>query len=690
MPIAKALKNRSFRSTLHYVAGAHRESRRVFVNVGVPDEPGAIAEEMEQQARKSKYPCQRPCYHISISPHERDADSLTDKQWNRLAKDFLEDSGLGNRQAVGYLHEDEDYPKSGNLRPHLHLIANRIDDSGKAYDTSWDFYHFQSVMRELEEKHGLVQQASSWEVGRRSRNSVKQVQRLQREEREYNRGDRTNLGEKQMPHNGSSTRQQQEARSQQQGQSKDIGELLRETRQRDREERQENHQQLSGAVQGGQRQGKKIESSTGEFDGMSVIGGGIRLGASATAVAQGFKKKLDLAKEEAEGERAEQLIDRLSKVGDRAEQLENRLGFGTDREKQQTSNEPEIEGGSDPSNMESLEDEGLDAQREQQGNNPLENAINFGNARLDRLADAAGLDDEDDKQRGSFDLDPNASTDEQFDRLSEAIDAMDDRLDALEQRAEYLEELAIHSSDMEEKVAMDDRIEQSDSGWQPEEQSYIFGKAIAQSLNNYASARSEVYATRKDEDIPTRSLGTISPDPGSNRVSISDDEYGLKFEAQQNEDGNWQVTTNELNEDEKSSIASLPQTKEDYQVQASGKSVVYGLSNLAPEDMKRDRDSYVRWKGENDRFDYSFSIGGADESSKQQIMGYDNQSGSDDPVFEASIDEKGFVRTDRCDIPSNQLDRLVEQGKQQGQQGKGRKPQKQRQRSKQHSKNMEL
>jgi hypothetical protein len=399
------------------------------MNVVVADEePSAISEDMERQARKSKK-CRYPCYHISISPHERDAASLSDEQWNRIASEFLEDSGLGDRQAVAFLHEDEDYPKSGNPRPHLHLIANRIGDDGKAYDTSWDFYRFQSVLRGLEERHGLVRQHSSWEVAR-SRNSCEQIQRLQREEREYNRGDRN-----QPPQPTAKT---------------------------------------------------QIQSAIDESYRNSTSTKGIRNYLSTAGIEVDFDEK------------------------------------GATFEK---------------------------------------DGVRFAGYQLGR---------------------------------------------------------------------------------------------------NYT-------------------LPAIQANLGS--------------KAQQSDDGNWQVATNELNDKEKSSIVSLPQTEEDYQVQVSGKSVVYGLSNLAPEDMKRDRDSHVRWKGENDRFDYSFSVGSEDESGRQPITGYDNQSESNNPVFEASIDQKGFIRTDRCDIPSVQLDRLVEQVKQQKQRQRSKqrsKQQKQRQRSKQRSKNMEL
>ncbi|WP_346294486.1 relaxase/mobilization nuclease domain-containing protein, partial [Sphaerothrix gracilis] len=190
MAIVNAATTKDFRATHRYVA-VREDKRPQVIHSSVPQgidallgqeiDPIATAEAMETQAAKSNR-VEKPCYHISISVAEE--DELSKLDWHQLATGFLKKAGLDEHQAVGYLHEDTTYPDSDEVRPHLHLVVNRIGEDGTAIPTSWDYYRFQNAIRDVEQEMGLTSEPNSWEVGRR-RDPSGQVHRLAAEQTEY-------------------------------------------------------------------------------------------------------------------------------------------------------------------------------------------------------------------------------------------------------------------------------------------------------------------------------------------------------------------------------------------------------------------------------------------------------------------------------------------------------------------------
>ena len=70
--------------------------------------------------------CERNSLSIVISPSIPDGLKLTNKDFARLADDFLERMKLKEQQYISFLHSDKDHK-------HLHIFVNRIDSDGKAY-----------------------------------------------------------------------------------------------------------------------------------------------------------------------------------------------------------------------------------------------------------------------------------------------------------------------------------------------------------------------------------------------------------------------------------------------------------------------------------------------------------------------------------------------------------------------------
>lgn len=192
MAIVKSHRNKEFSSTLRYVT-QKPSATRLFTNmpealgcdsgIDVCDE---VASSMAAQASASNK-CSTPCYHISISPGPED-DHITKDSWHSIINKFLVLTGLEHNQAVAYLHTDTNF-SDAQPRPHAHLVVNRVGDDGRAVDSSWDWYKFQSAMRVLENEFDLEPTPSSWEVDHRSDPSGL-IQQQRRELAEFERGDR--------------------------------------------------------------------------------------------------------------------------------------------------------------------------------------------------------------------------------------------------------------------------------------------------------------------------------------------------------------------------------------------------------------------------------------------------------------------------------------------------------------------
>lgn len=85
--------------------------------------------------------------HISLNPHPD--DSLTDEQFSDIAREYLEKMGYGNQPFVVYKHEDID-------RHHLHIVTLAVDERGKKINDGNNFYTSTRILKELEQKYGLI------------------------------------------------------------------------------------------------------------------------------------------------------------------------------------------------------------------------------------------------------------------------------------------------------------------------------------------------------------------------------------------------------------------------------------------------------------------------------------------------------------------------------------------------------
>ena len=97
---------------------------------------------MPSQVRTKK-----PVIHISLNSHPD--DKLSDEQFSAIALEYIEKMGYGNQPFVVYKHEDID-------RHHLHIVTLAVDERGKKINDGNNFYTSTRILKELEQKYGLI------------------------------------------------------------------------------------------------------------------------------------------------------------------------------------------------------------------------------------------------------------------------------------------------------------------------------------------------------------------------------------------------------------------------------------------------------------------------------------------------------------------------------------------------------
>ncbi|MDF5733819.1 MAG: relaxase/mobilization nuclease domain-containing protein, partial [Rhizonema sp. PD38] len=107
---------------------------------------------------------QKPVLHLSFSPAPGDR-TLDEWELCLLAQDLLSGLNLDNNQFILVQHNDAEY--DGHVRPHAHMVINRVSSDGKCNDDYLDYYRTEKILRQIEQQYDLVIQPSSWSVERK-------------------------------------------------------------------------------------------------------------------------------------------------------------------------------------------------------------------------------------------------------------------------------------------------------------------------------------------------------------------------------------------------------------------------------------------------------------------------------------------------------------------------------------------
>lgn len=90
---------------------------------------------------------EKPVLHISLNPNPK--DSVTDEDFKKIAKDYMELMGYGDQPYVVFKHTDIE-------RTHIHIVSTCVDRYGKKLSDSYEKLRSMNACRELEQKYQLL------------------------------------------------------------------------------------------------------------------------------------------------------------------------------------------------------------------------------------------------------------------------------------------------------------------------------------------------------------------------------------------------------------------------------------------------------------------------------------------------------------------------------------------------------
>ncbi|MCW2120667.1 relaxase/mobilization nuclease domain-containing protein [Flavobacterium sp. 7A] len=90
---------------------------------------------------------EKPVLHISLNPNPK--DSVTDEDFKKIAKDYMDLMGYGDQPYVVFKHTDIE-------RTHIHIVSTCVDRYGKKLSDSYEKLRSMNACRELEQKYQLL------------------------------------------------------------------------------------------------------------------------------------------------------------------------------------------------------------------------------------------------------------------------------------------------------------------------------------------------------------------------------------------------------------------------------------------------------------------------------------------------------------------------------------------------------
>lgn len=142
---ANVERGKGFRGALDYAFGEAKDCEIVAGNMhGTTPRELATEFGLSWQARSG---ITKPVWHTSLSlpPGEH----LTAEGWNSVIGAFIEEMGLEQNQYVAVRHRDTDLD-------HVHIIASRIDLTGKVWAGQWEAKRAIEATQKIEKSHGLT------------------------------------------------------------------------------------------------------------------------------------------------------------------------------------------------------------------------------------------------------------------------------------------------------------------------------------------------------------------------------------------------------------------------------------------------------------------------------------------------------------------------------------------------------
>ena len=145
--IAKIVKGKSFKGVINYVLDKAKQTELLAAEgVRYKSRESIIRSFVTQTALNPKV--SKTVGHISLDFSVQDKDRLTNSKMVQIAKEYMEKMKITNTQYIIGRHYDREHP-------HIHIVFNRVDNTGKTVSDRNDRYRSEKICKELTEKYGL-------------------------------------------------------------------------------------------------------------------------------------------------------------------------------------------------------------------------------------------------------------------------------------------------------------------------------------------------------------------------------------------------------------------------------------------------------------------------------------------------------------------------------------------------------
>lgn len=159
--ICKLTKGKGFRGLSNYLLSGGRG--QIVAGVMAGRTPRELAAEFGV-LRRLNPKLGKAVAHFSLSPAPGDPE-LTEAQWQAIAERFTSEMGFGSAPWLAVIHRDTDHT-------HMHLMACRIDASGKTVSDANDYRRAEASVRGIEADFGLIAVASPQATKQRKANKT--------------------------------------------------------------------------------------------------------------------------------------------------------------------------------------------------------------------------------------------------------------------------------------------------------------------------------------------------------------------------------------------------------------------------------------------------------------------------------------------------------------------------------------
>ena len=378
-----------------------------------------------------------------------------------------------------------------------------------------------------------------------------------------------------------------------------------------------------------------------ETNGVNVAGLAGQLATLGIVVGQGVLENLAAQDDE---ERIERIVRELQRQNEQVDHLTSRLQEATTGRSTATpSVEPETVA----------------------GENPLADAA----ATVGNKIDTLGVKLDPTYKGQPLEIDREASISEQLDQIEAYLKGLSKRLDRLEVVVSRLEkQIAEQTNSAMVEPETGTTESQATLPEQPIAESKVLEQlmarradperiACAKSLVGFARAAHADLDDTDQRGITISSNKTLQVEEQGNQVAIAlNNNQGNTLFAGNRTDGQWAIAADHLNADEKSAIAKLPQSKQEYATKASAQALIATFQERLSERFNGEAEPVFTWTDQG-KAKYEFEVVTLPNGT-QLLQGFDPNH-KDEQVFDAILVPGQSPDILHCSIPIREMESAI-------------------------------